>query len=260
MEELDRHSNSELVNMNVMDGGYSLPDDGLVADPAGAELTKEATGISHGQARELDGAGASPGDELMARRQRAETALELFSNLEDDDSDELYLDDDTDTDEEELPKVSRKVRRRRKRTRPRSKTIAMKRLTREELRRGALLYPPVEVPRPRTRAECEVEIRPCPWVACKHHLYLDVNPETGSIKINFPDLEPWELPHTCALDVAERGGITLEEVGEIMNLTRERIRQVEVRGLFKLRAASPSPEELGADLLNEDDESVESGE
>src|ERR1043165_4938608 len=150
---------------------------------------------------------------------------------------------------EEAPEISRKVRRRRRRTRPRSKTIAMKRLTREELRVGALMYPPVDIPRPTSRAECREELRPCPWVACKHHLYLDINPETGSIKINFPDLEPWELKHTCALDVAERGGITLEEVGEIMNLTRERIRQVEVRGLLKLKMGSPSPDELGAELL-----------
>jgi len=148
-----------------------------------------------------------------------------------------------------VPEVSRKIRRRRRRTRPRSKTIAMKRLTREELRQGALMYPPVDIPRPTTREECRGEMRPCPWVACKHHLYLDINPETGSIKINFPDLEPWELKHTCALDVAERGGITLEEVGEIMNLTRERIRQVEVRGLLKLKMGSPSPDELGAELL-----------
>lgn len=135
----------------------------------------------------------------------------------------------------EPPPVSRKIRRRSRRSRPRSKTIAMKRLTREELRLGALLNPPVDIPRPQTRAECENEARPCPWVACKHHLYLDVNPETGSIKINFPDLEPWEMGETCALDVADRSGITLEEVGDIMNLTRERIRQVEVRGLLKLR-------------------------
>jgi hypothetical protein len=87
-------------------------------------------------------------------------------------------------------------------------------------------------------------------VSCKHHLYLDVNPDTGSIKINFPDLEVWEMPETCSLDVADRGGITLEEVGEIMNLTRERIRQVEVRGLLKLKMASPSADELG--LAGED--------
>lgn len=151
--------------------------------------------------------------------------------------------------EEGVPEISRKIRRRRRRTRPRSKTIAMKRLTREELRVGAMMYPPVDIPRPTSREECRGEMRPCPWVACKHHLYLDINPETGSIKINFPDLEPWELKHTCALDVAERGGITLEEVGEIMNLTRERIRQVEVRGLLKLKMGSPSPDELGAELL-----------
>ena len=176
-----------------------------------------------------------------------------------DDEDELEL-DQVEGEEElsdadgmaeggEMPEVSRKIRRRRRRTRPRSKTIAMKRLTREELRVGAAMYPPVDIPRPTTRAECREEMRPCPWVACKHHLYLDINPETGSIKINFPDLEPWDLQNTCALDVAERGGITLEEVGEIMNLTRERIRQVEVRGLLKLKMGSPSPDELGAELL-----------
>src|SRR5690349_3746057 len=178
----------------------------------------------------------------------------------DDEDETLELEDEGDEEElmdagiepadgEDMPEVSRKVRRRRRRTRPRSKTIAMKRLTREELRIGAMMYPPVDIPRPTSRAECREEMRPCPWVACKHHLYLDINPETGSIKINFPDLEPWELKHTCALDVAERGGITLEEVGEIMNLTRERIRQVEVRGLLKLKMGSPSPDELGAELL-----------
>ena len=168
---------------------------------------------------------------------------------EDDEALEITNEVETAEDAADVPEVSRKIRRRRRRTRPRSKTIAMKRLTREELRIGALMYPPVDIPRPTTRAECREEMRPCPWVACKHHLYLDINPETGSIKINFPDLEPWELQHTCALDVAERGGITLEEVGEIMNLTRERIRQVEVRGLLKLKMGSPSPDDLGAELL-----------
>lgn len=174
-----------------------------------------------------------------------EELLELEAGEEDLDG-EADVAGDTEGD---VPEVSRKIRRRRRRTRPRSKTIAMKRLTREELRIGAMMYPPVDIPRPTTRAECREEARPCPWVACKHHLYLDINPETGSIKINFPDLEPWELQHTCALDVAERGGITLEEVGEIMNLTRERIRQVEVRGLLKLKMGSPSPDELGSELL-----------
>ncbi len=80
-------------------------------------------------------------------------------------------------------------------------------------------------------------MRPCPFVSCKYHLYLDVNPKNGHIKYNFPDQEVWEIAETCALDVAEREqGITLEEVGQYMNLTRERVRQVEVSGLGKIKA------------------------
>ena len=118
----------------------------------------------------------------------------------------------------------------------RSKTIAGKRLTREEKRLSSLIVYPDDVgERPQSRAECQSTARPCPYVSCSHHLYLDVNPSSGAIKLNFPHLEVWEMQETCALDVADRGGITLEEVGEILNLTRERIRQVEVRGLSRMR-------------------------
>jgi hypothetical protein len=146
---------------------------------------------------------------------------------------------------DELP-ISRKIRQKR-RTRARSKTIAPKRLTKEELRFRELLPLFEDVDRPTTRGACKEDVRPCPYVSCKHHLYLDVNPETGSIKLNFPDLEVWEMAETCSLDVADKGGITLEEVGEILNLTRERIRQVEVRGLLKLKMVGPGEEPLPGD-------------
>lgn len=133
--------------------------------------------------------------------------------------------------------VSKRYRTRRDRGVARARTIAVKRITREELRVGAIENPPVEgVERPKTRGECRDEPRPCPWVACRAHLFLDVNPETGTIKFNFPDLEPWELRETCVLDVAERGGLTLDEIGIELNLTRERVRQLEVRGLLQLKA------------------------
>ncbi len=79
--------------------------------------------------------------------------------------------------------------------------------------------------------------RPCPYVGCSMHLYLDVDERTGSIKFNFPELEPWELVQSCALDVPESDpdGITLELTGEYMNLTRERIRQVEAKAFRKLK-------------------------
>ncbi len=149
------------------------------------------------------------------------------------------------SDTSETPEVSRKVRKHHKRSR--SKTIAPRRLTKEELREAALLPVIDEADRPQTRADCGSGPRPCPWVSCKHHLFLDVNPETGSIKLNFPDKDLTEMRETCALDVADRGGITLEEVGAILNLTRERIRQVEVRGLLKLRAVSPDGD-VGRDM------------
>ncbi len=133
--------------------------------------------------------------------------------------------------------VTREQRRSRRKREVRARTISVKRMTKRELELGRLLYPDVEdVEKPKTRAECIGGERPCPFVSCKHHLYLDVSARTGAIKLNFPDLEVWEMTETCALDVADRGGTTLEEVGAIMNLTRERIRQVEVKGLAKLQA------------------------
>ena len=131
--------------------------------------------------------------------------------------------------------------------RKRSKTMSRKEMARDLRRRRlsgevdpeeAEVLSTMDSMRPKKRADCVNTARPCLFVSCKHNLYLDVNPETGSIKLNFPDKDIWELEHTCALDVAEKGGITLEEVGVIMNLTRERIRQVETRGLSKLREAT----------------------
>ena len=124
----------------------------------------------------------------------------------------------------------------RRRRRPvRARTIAVNRLNKEQLRLGRILNPDRDYWVPKTRADCAGFARPCGFVTCKHHLYLDVNPVTGSIKLNFPDLEVWEMKESCALDVADRGEVTLEEVGALMNLTRERVRQIELHGLEKLR-------------------------
>ena len=144
-----------------------------------------------------------------------------------------YLEEDAP--QPEVARIRLKVRRTGRDGRVRSKTIAPKRLTREERRVAELLVYPGEVDRPVSRSECLTMPRPCPFVSCAHHLYLDVNPASGAIKLNFPHLEVWEMAETCSLDVADRGGITLEEVGAILNLTRERIRQVEVRGLGKIK-------------------------
>jgi hypothetical protein len=142
---------------------------------------------------------------------------------------------DDESPQPEVARIRRKIHSVGRDGRVRSKTIAPKRLTREEKRQAETLDYPTDVVRPQTREDCKTMTRPCPFVSCSHHLYLDVNPESGAIKLNFPHLEVWEMAETCSLDVADRGGITLEEVGAILNLTRERIRQVEVRGLTKIK-------------------------
>jgi hypothetical protein len=132
--------------------------------------------------------------------------------------------------------ITREQRRSRRKRAVRARTISVKRMTKRELEIGRLLYPEDDYAKPRVRVACAGGARPCPYVSCKHHLYVDVSPRTGAIKLNFPDLEVWEMGDSCALDVADRGGTTLEDVGAIMNLTRERIRQVEVKALAKLEA------------------------
>lgn len=87
--------------------------------------------------------------------------------------------------------------------------------------------------RPRQRGDCRCEQRPCPWVGCRYHLYADISFH-GTLVMIFPMLELWEIRETCALDVADRGPQTQEKVGEFMNLTRERVRQIEKKALAKL--------------------------
>ena len=105
-------------------------------------------------------------------------------------------------------------------------------------------------PRPQQRSDCLVggpnAQRPCPYVSCRHHLYLEVNPTTGTIKLSFPDSEPWEIPATCSLDVADAHDadpeptgtrlLKLEAVSQLLGLTRERIRQIEEGAVPKLKA------------------------
>jgi len=108
-------------------------------------------------------------------------------------------------------------------------------LSREEIRDGIELIDEHEgFEPPRVRSDCQNGPRPCLWVRCKYNLYLDVT-ESGSIKVNFPDRGPGEMEHSCALDEADRGGMTLTMIAERLNVSRERVRQVEFRILRKLR-------------------------
>jgi hypothetical protein len=89
----------------------------------------------------------------------------------------------------------------------------------------AMQHIPVVVhDRPTNTNDCPTG--PCPWVSCRYHLYLDVN-KRGELILNQPDREPLELEEPCALRVASKGAHNLNQIGELLSVTRERVRQIE---------------------------------
>lgn len=99
--------------------------------------------------------------------------------------------------------------------------------------------------RPRTRGDCQDGPRPCPWVGCRWHLlwerrdlawlrgvgngsrYVPPRPRTDEELLQVLE----QLPETCALDVADRGPLMLAEVGQVLGLVRERVRQIQEKVL-----------------------------
>ncbi|MBK6461936.1 MAG: hypothetical protein IPF92_13105 [Myxococcales bacterium] len=91
---------------------------------------------------------------------------------------------------------------------------------------------PLDVQRPRTRGECSTGPRPCPWVSCRHHLFAEV--ERGTIRANV-HVAPEDMAagQSCALDVAERGELTLEEIGALFGVSGDRMREIERAALVR---------------------------
>lgn len=135
--------------------------------------------------------------------------------------------------------------------------------------------------RPKKLADCRDGLRPCPWVSCKWNLLIDVVDE-GGIVLNaghrrhegggrvipprelaqerFLDEledavdwwfdEPFPPVPSCAIDEAmarqpDDNSITLlDEIAEMMYVTRERVRQIEAGALQSLRDGGHDVEDL----------------
>lgn len=139
----------------------------------------------------------------------------------------------------------------------RSRIESSHRVPKYELDRGRMEYPEREHPRaghgkPPALGECRERglgtSSPCPYVSCRYHLAVAVQ-ANGSLRRSYPDREVDEIPETCTLAAADRGGLTLDEVGARLNLTRERVRQIELAGLANLRAALPPEARAMLDAL-----------
>ena len=92
---------------------------------------------------------------------------------------------------------------------------------------------------PRYRHECRDGPRPCPLVGCFFNNYLEIRRRANcppEIKLLHPDRLPEDMPpeDSCTLDLAEDGPQTLDRVGQVLGLTRERIRQIETKILKRI--------------------------
>lgn len=105
----------------------------------------------------------------------------------------------------------------------------------QAVRDGGMVSPGV-LPCGHTDDEVIWHSRPCIFVGCRQNLYLDVT-ENGSLKMTRPELDPEEMrqSRSCVLDVAANGPLTLDDVGWALDVSRERIRQLEVRALSEFR-------------------------
>ena len=85
--------------------------------------------------------------------------------------------------------------------------------------------------RPLTRGDCANVPRPCPFEACRYHLASPAG-------------------ESCAIDVADRGEHTLAEVGTVIGVTRERVRQIIQEAAAKLERLLPELLQSSADDLS----------
>lgn len=83
---------------------------------------------------------------------------------------------------------------------------------------------------PVTRADCVGGPRPCPWIRCKWHAIWYLKPRLHYMK-NLTDQQIVgiisAMKHSCVLDICDQGGATLDLIGELLQTTRERVRQIE---------------------------------
>lgn len=112
--------------------------------------------------------------------------------------------------------------------------------------------PTYKITRPQSRAECKGGCRPCPWVGCRYHLLLEVGEKTGgrparlrvlgarnrilslcatapAVVVDAISDEAVErlagLSESCALDIADRGGIGPKQIGRVLGLSRQTVQK-----------------------------------
>lgn len=168
--------------------------------------------------------------------------------------------------QEELPVWSNRVKESHPRvmrpeTENRPQSLGTSPLSQAEVRELAeieaeLAHEGIATARPRQLSECPPPGRPCGFASCRHSLLVEIVPieRTGNavVKLNWPGVDVAELEETCSLRAASRFArrqrtfpingrlqvlASTEEVARLLNLTPERVSQIEDEALGKLRLA-----------------------
>ena len=140
---------------------------------------------------------------------------------------------------------------RKRRADPKARSLGGRRLTRAEREEFAELVAElaaegVRLGPPATFADCPPG--PCARVSCRHHLGLDVIAIVGRLSAGHvrrtPAVVKFARPGatigdaaTCSLRVAAAGPLSVEQVGRLMGLEEQSVRNIEHAALAKLRAA-----------------------
>lgn len=102
-----------------------------------------------------------------------------------------------------------------------------------------------------TKGACRNGPGPCTVATCRYSLLADTT-SPGEWKGRAPK----KVAENCALDAAENGAMTLDEIALEIGRTRERVRQIEARAMAKIRRIAPELAEVLRDALARQGENV----
>lgn len=103
------------------------------------------------------------------------------------------------------------------------------------------------------RSDCKDGPRPCTQVSCKHHTLVEIGSQRSLKAVGLnrlrrgasaAEVEEWteqaaeilvNMTETCTLDVADKGGVSGEYIGDVFQISREAVRLCTNNALTKLR-------------------------